>query len=130
MLVLKPIFEAFMTRVSGLYYKGEFQCFIMEPSWKGNKRNKSCIPRESVYRIKLYDSHRFGRTCIALYDVENRDYICIHPGNYRHDTRGCLLPGVGCYPKYTKILDSIPALDSLVDLIGKDKITHIYTGEM
>ena len=72
---------------------------VMEPPWRDNRRNRSCIPA-GTYTVVPHISPRFGR-CLLVTAVEGRSHILIHAGNlggdvelgYRTHTRGCLLPG-------------------------------------
>ena len=68
-----------------------FDCVVLELADRGNQRSISricggeylCVRRNS----KKYGSH------FILKDVEGRDMILIHFGNYYTDTRGCILFG-------------------------------------
>jgi len=72
---------------------------IMEPPWRNNRRNRSCIP-PGTYRVVPHVSPRFGR-CLLVTGVEGRSHILFHAGNLGGDvemgfcshTAGCLLPG-------------------------------------
>lgn len=72
---------------------------IMEPPWRDNRRNRSCIP-EGAYDVVPHVSPRFGR-CLLVTGVEDRSHILFHAGNLggdvdkglRSHTAGCLLPG-------------------------------------
>ena len=65
-------------------------CLTLEPPWKFNERNISCIPT-GVYECKLLvgDDGPF----YLINDVPNRDGIIIHIGNDYRDTKGCILLG-------------------------------------
>ena len=73
---------------------------IMEPPWRGNARNRSCIPA-GVYEVLPHVSPRFRR-CLIVADVPGRSHILFHAGNIGGDveqgwhthTAGCLLPGL------------------------------------
>ena len=73
---------------------------IMEPPWRGNARNRSCIP-PGAYDAVPHLSPRFG-SCLAVTGVAGRSHILIHTGNlggdvdkgFRSHTAGCLLPGL------------------------------------
>jgi len=65
--------------------------FAVEPPWKGNERNVSCIP-EGRYEVVRHDSPKFGDVYLVK-DVPGRSNILFHAGNYRKDTKGCILPG-------------------------------------
>ena len=58
-----------------------------------NKRNESCIP-EGTYEVKPYSSDKFPDVW-ELQDVQGRDKILIHIGNWTSDTDGCILVGLG-----------------------------------
>ena len=73
---------------------------VMEPPWRDNRRNRSCIPR-GRYEVVPHLSPRFGR-CLLVTGVPARSHILIHAGNFGGDrelgwhthTLGCLLPGM------------------------------------
>ena len=73
--------------------KQVFSCYTLEPAWNQNERNASCIPAGS-YNVIRHTSPNFGQ-CFWLQGVPNRSEILIHIGNFRHNTRGCILPGLG-----------------------------------
>ena len=73
---------------------------IMEPPWRDNRRNRSCIPN-GAYVVVPHISPRFGR-CLLVTGVPERSHILFHSGNVGGDvemglkthTLGCLLPGL------------------------------------
>ena len=73
---------------------------VMEPPWRGNRRNRSCIPA-GLYKVVPHLSPRFRR-CLLVTQVPERSHILFHAGNLGGDvergwhthTRGCLLPGL------------------------------------
>ena len=73
---------------------------IIEPPWRDNTRNRSCIPA-GAYDVVPHVSPRFGR-CLLVTGVEDRSHILFHAGNlggdvdkgFRSHTAGCLLPGL------------------------------------
>ena len=73
---------------------------IMEPPWRDNARNRSCIP-PGVYEVVPHVSPRFRR-CLLVTNVYGRSHILFHAGNVGGDraqgwhthTAGCLLPGL------------------------------------
>ena len=73
---------------------------VMEPPWRDNRRNRSCIP-EGSYQALPHISPRFGR-CLLVTGVPERSHILCHAGNlggdveagWRTHTLGCLLPGL------------------------------------
>ena len=74
--------------------------FIMEPPWRGNRRNRSCIPA-GLYEVVPHLSPRHRR-CLLVTQVPGRSHILFHAGNLGGDmergwkthTTGCLLPGL------------------------------------
>ena len=89
----------------------------LEPPWKNNQRNISCVPT-GAYELSLHNSSRFGR-CFILDGVPNRDGILIHSGNTRKDTEGCILVGY----KFGYILGEEAVLNS------KEALNQIF-GEL
>ena len=69
----------------------EYECCTLELADKNNRRNVSCIP-VGEYNVKPRESEKFGKHYLVE-NVENRDYILIHPANYYTQLRGCI--GVG-----------------------------------
>ena len=67
------------------------QGFILEPEDDDNKVGIARI-NEGEYECVKRNSPKYGDHFHIL-NVEDRSYILIHIGNYRRDTRGCLLPG-------------------------------------
>lgn len=99
---------------------GDFSCVTLEPPWKENERNKSCIPC-GVYTLQRHYSPKFGE-CFAVLNVPDRDDILVHPGNTVEDTSGCILVGLAKRfdGKWTFISQSRRALtDLLIHLSGE-----------
>lgn len=78
-----------------------WSCYTLENPWAGNERNISCIP-EGMYRMKMRESPVVKRTSRGKFslgweicDVVNRSFIMVHPGNWAHNTDGCVLVGMG-----------------------------------
>ena len=73
---------------------------VMEPPWRGNRRNRSCIPA-GLYEVVPHLSPRHRR-CLLVTQVPGRSHILFHAGNLGGDvergwhthTQGCLLPGL------------------------------------
>ena len=84
----------------GIFTAGDFSCWILEPPWRGNKPNLSCIPW-GQYRCVWHQSPRYGGVYIVV-GVMGRSHILQHPGNFGGDrekglkthTLGCMLPGI------------------------------------
>lgn len=70
----------------------EWNCHCLEPAWKDNQQDISCIPA-GKYRVEKHIAPSFGKS-FWVKDVPGRSEILIHIGNFRKDTRGCPLPGI------------------------------------
>lgn len=74
----------------------------LEPPWRDNKPNISCIP-DGVYTAELIHSPRFDRELYRLKDVPERSNAEIHPANWGGDEakglytelHGCTALGMG-----------------------------------
>ena len=100
----------------------DFQCFTLELPWRNNQDDVSCIPAgeyEYFYRI----SGRNGKV-LELVNVESREHIQFHAGNYHFQILGCILPG-----RSIKFLDadtvpdvtsSGPSMEQLLLRAGKE----------
>ena len=83
----------------GALVAGSFSCRTMEPPWRDNQPNRSCII-EGTYRCVWHRSPRYGEVYLVA-GVPGRSHILIHPGNVGGDTalglhthtRGCILLG-------------------------------------
>lgn len=68
-----------------------FECMTMEPAWRNNQKNVSCIPL-NTYKVKTHISPRYGDV-YEVQNVVNRGDILFHQGNYKDNTEGCILVG-------------------------------------
>ena len=71
----------------GVYY-------TLEPPWRDNRRNESCIPPgeyEYVY-MPVSASGKY-RDVLHIRNVPGRSGILMHSGNVPGQTKGCILPG-------------------------------------
>lgn len=91
----------------------EFFGYTLEPQIKGSNEI-SCLNRciNTGKYVAAYEySPKFKQHLIELKNVPNHTEIKFHSGNFRRDTRGCILvgkrSGVGC------VLDSRIAIDML-----------------
>ena len=83
-----------------LVARGLAPVHVMEPPWRGNARNRSCVP-VGLYEVVPHLSPRFRR-CLLVTAVPERSHILFHAGNLGGDveqgwhthTAGCLLPGL------------------------------------
>jgi hypothetical protein len=85
---------------------------VLELPWRDNQTDISCIPR-GVYLCQ------WGRgNLIHVRDVPGRIGIQIHPGNFIHETRGCLLPGLD-WQRHGVVTGSLDAFKLLERLTGR-----------
>lgn len=91
--------------IFGFVIKNKLPIVItLEPPWKFNRRNESCIP-SGIYLCEKNISKRLG-LAIDVYDVTDRDDIKFHIGNTVKDTTGCIC--VGTEPGRNK--EGLPAV--------------------
>ena len=71
----------------------------VEPVWQYNARGASCIPA-GVYTMALRSSPIVAKTSgfefqrgWEITGVPDRSLIMIHPGNWQHNSNGCVLVG-------------------------------------
>jgi len=78
----------------------KYSCKTLEPAWKWNQPNVSCIP-DGSYILKKRSSDKYGEHFHILQDGEieilDRSFVLMHYGNFRKNTKGCILPGQGYY---------------------------------
>ena len=77
-----------------LYFDGEFYGHTLELAWKDNEKRVSCIPK-GVYEVKKRhtDESKYKYEHLHILDVENRELILMHVGNYPKNSKGCILLG-------------------------------------
>jgi len=94
-------------------------CWSLEPPWRMNQRDISCIP-PGQYRCIRHNSFKFGET-FRLVDVPNRQSIIFHWGNQVRDTAGCILTGksLGLFDGRDAVLDSMGAFHDFMRVMGK-----------
>jgi Family of unknown function (DUF5675) len=73
-----------------------FACKTLELPWKDNQHKISCIPK-GQYKTLQRNSAKFGDHYHVLElgggEVNGRDMILIHPGNFHTQLLGCILVG-------------------------------------
>lgn len=96
-----------------------FRAFILEPPWKDNKPNESCIP-VGEYECHWHRSPKYGWVYLIT-GIPERSHILVHPGNIPRHTRGCLLPGssVGKLSGFPAVLNSRTTTRHLFKHLGK-----------
>jgi hypothetical protein len=96
-----------------------FWCYTVEPPWRDDKQNVSCIP-EGVYTVRRQPWAKRLSRLWKLVDVPGRSGIYLHSGNTKYDTEGCILLG-----RYLGALDggTWAVIDSKETLIRFAKAT-------
>ena len=91
-------------------------CLTIEPEWKNNMQNISCIP-EGSYTCEKVNSPKFGST-FEIKRVPNRTHVLFHKGNVETDTLGCVILGEQFESLNGKwaILKSGKAFDEFINL--------------
>lgn len=125
--ILSRSYGKFSTLGSLFVFNGKdkvFNCVTIELPDLGNQHNVSCIP-EGKYGCTLITRPN-GKKAYLLENVQGRDNILIHTGNYTSDTLGCILPG-----KYfvdlnldgnLDVAESSDTMKKLIDIL-KDNFT-------
>jgi len=104
---------------------------VLEPPWKNNASNISCIPSgEYVCNFMRRSSSGKYRNVYHIREVGGRFGILIHNGNIVTHTRGCLIIGKrkGWLARRRAVLNSKTALGELVDITGEMPFKLIITG--
>lgn len=83
-----------------MYFPDETMIHTLENPWKNNERKVSCIP-EGIYPLVKRFSPIVERISKGKYkegyevtQVDGRDWIMLHAGNYVRNTDGCPLTGM------------------------------------
>lgn len=108
--------------VLGYLYADGTVFATLEPAWRFNLPNISCIPAGE------YDADYLPRSASGKYqevyhlrDVPKRGGVLIHAGNLAKHTKGCILLGTrkGMLAGKRAVLNSRTAMQQFRDLIGK-----------
>lgn len=101
--------------------------YVLEPTWRENKTNVSCIPA-GQYKVMYLPRSNSGKykPCFYVSAVPNRLGILIHSGNIHKHTKGCLLLGTrsGKLVGNNAVLNSRYAMRKLTELIRATKEKH------
>jgi hypothetical protein len=99
----------------------------LELPWMNNQHQISCI-LPGIYDLELFNSIKFGK-CLHVVNVQGRDGILIHKGNYNRDTHGCILVGSKFSDidkdGYLDITESGKTLDKIMSLIEGEGVLII-----
>lgn len=111
-------------------YIEQFTCKTLEPQWNDNEVGNSCI-KHGKYKLVVRWSKKYGRH-LEVQDVYGRTLILIHWGNFRKNTKGCILTGHGFIylddDEYLDITSSRRTFNKLMSLIDdKDELNLVIT---
>lgn len=70
-----------------------FTSKTLEPPFKGNKHQISCIPADNYICKKIAASENIPYQHISITNVPGRDGICIHVANFVKELLGCIAVG-------------------------------------
>ena len=108
-----------------MFVDDEFFGYTLEPQKKGSNETSylnRCIDTGKYVAVYEY-SPKFKQHLIELKNVRNHTEIKIHAGNFRRDTRGCILVGkrsdVGC------VLDSRLTVDMINNMAKNAKNSNV-----
>ena len=105
---------------SEVFVNGEHECFGLEPPYEEAPIKPRAITA-GTYQVIVRFSQKHHQNVPGVCDVPGFEDIEIHPGNFPHDTEGCLLVGklrgvdlvsnskVAFVPFFTKINNAIQA---------------------
>ena len=117
--------------IGKIFYKGEWQTYTVEPPYKSNQENISCIP-PGLYNLETYSSKKHPNVFRLVNHALNvgdenylRDNVLIHILNFPCETLACIGPGLKLHPKKWGVRDSKKAMNKLRDLIYKNDIKQI-----
>lgn len=129
-----------------LYAGDKFICHTLEPPWRDNAKNVSCIPpgRYEVEYLrksasgKYRDVYHIKDAMAHVSAIVSRDGVLVHMGNwagdvsmgYKSDSEACVLPCMGFTVDDTRQVmgyDSKTALQAIHEAVGRDSfILEVY----
>ena len=108
----------------GRLYVADRVFYTVEPPWRNNAVNESCIP-EGSYGIRKDMSGEFRG--FEITNVSGRTQIEMHVGNTEDDTLGCICPGLnlGYVKSKWAVVNSKAAFRELKQVMAEKKPTQI-----
>lgn len=110
----------------------DFRAFTVERPWANNAARESCIP-EGTYKVKWYDSPKFGKTLAVVGETVSlfpdnkhaRSAILFHKANTMDDLLGCIGLGksLGYINSKWAVTSSTIAVDEFLKLGIADNTT-------
>lgn len=118
--------------VRGYLVVGGATFATLEPPWRHNVRNVSCIPA-GEYEVVYLEKSASGkyRQVYHLQAIPARGGILIHQGNLVRHTQGCILIGKrkGKLAGQLAVLNSASAMRELRSIVGKEPFTLKIHGD-
>ena len=104
----------------GVLVFGDHAFFTLEPPWRNNQVNVSCVPG-GEYICEVDSSPKYGNV-YHIRNVVGRSHILFHVGNYPRNTQGCILVGsrLGTLENTPAVLSSRQAIDRLYGLTSSE----------
>lgn len=124
--------EFFENAIRGvLFFDGQLFS-VLEPAWRDNQRNISCIPA-GEYEVAYMERSASGKykDVYHILDVPNRGGILQHNGNVPAHTLGCQIMGLkrGVLGGQPAVLNSRSALNVLHEITGRQNYKLIIIGD-
>jgi len=119
-VLYKRIYHSDKVTMGHVYYQSKRIMSLLEPPWKYNYPNESCIP-SGIYICILQEHVTQTGDSYPAYQVLNvtdRTNIEIHVGNTISDTKGCLIEGLIYDEVDEQVLQSREAHKMFIELIG------------
>jgi hypothetical protein len=93
--------------------------YTLERPWLNNKPDVSCIPT-GFYKCRYQAKSNNGKlsNVYAIKDVPDREGVLIHIGNFVHESKGCILLGLGREPENQKVINSGIAMAKFIEIMG------------
>lgn len=119
--------------IGAIYFEDSRVCYTLEPPWKDNRPNISCIPlgRYEVGYMRASSSGKY-KDVYWVQGVKDRGGILIHKGNLATHTLGCILPGVivSQIGGKTAVLNSAKALRDIHSIVNRERFTlHVKNAD-
>lgn len=104
-------------------------CSTLEPPDRENRENVSSIPA-GQYLLRRYHSKKYPDT-FQVIDVTDRTKVVFHAGNWKEDTKACIL--LGQYPAKLAgrraVANSGNTFRQFMELMGGDQEAHLTIRE-
>lgn len=91
-LLVRRTDKSSISTIGELLINGEHICFTMEPPYASSGIKPRAIPL-GTYDLTIRWSAHWARLMPHVENVPDFEEIEIHPGNYPHQTKGCLMVG-------------------------------------